>query len=40
LALVQDMMRHEDPATTRAYTHIDNEKRRRATDILDNIIKG
>ncbi len=25
---------------TRAYTHIDNEKRRRATDILDNIIKG
>ncbi len=40
LALVQDMMRHEDPATTRAYTHIDNDRRRTATDILDTIIKS
>ncbi len=39
LALVQDMMRHEDPATTRAYTHMDNERRREATDVLDSIIK-
>jgi integrase/recombinase XerD len=39
LALVQEMMRHEDPATTRAYTHIDNQKRREATDILSTIIK-
>ena len=40
LALVQDMMRHEDPATTRAYTHIDDERRRTATDVLDRIMKG
>lgn len=39
LALVQDMMRHEDPATTRAYTHIDSDKRRQATDILDSIVR-
>jgi len=39
LALVQDMMRHEDPATTRAYTHMDNDKRRKATDILDEIVR-
>ena len=39
LALVQEMMRHEDPATTRAYTHIDNQKRREATDILYDIVK-
>jgi len=38
LALVQDMMRHEDPATTRAYTHIVDERRRTATDVLDNIL--
>jgi integrase/recombinase XerD len=37
LALVQDMMRHEDPATTRAYTHMDNERRRTATDVLDKL---
>ena len=40
LALVQDMMRHEDPATTRAYTHIDDDRRRTATDVLDAIIKS
>ncbi len=40
LALVQDMMRHEDPATTRAYTHMSNDKRRKATDILDDIVRG
>jgi len=40
LALVQDMMRHEDPATTRAYTHIVDERRRTATDILNNILKN
>ena len=34
LALVQDMMRHEDPATTRAYTHIADEKRREASLVL------
>ena len=39
LALVQDMMRHEDPATTRAYTHIDDDRRRQATDILDKMYK-
>ncbi len=39
LALVQDMMRHEDPATTRAYTHMDDDKRRKATDILDEMFK-
>lgn len=39
LALVQDMMRHEDPATTRAYTHIDNDRRRTATDVLDKMLK-
>lgn len=39
LALVQDMMRHEDPATTRAYTHMDSDKRRQATDVLNSIIK-
>jgi len=39
LALVQDMMRHEDPATTRAYTHMDSDKRRKATDILDTIVR-
>lgn len=39
LALVQDMMRHEDPATTRAYTHIDDDRRRKATDVLGEIIK-
>ena len=38
LALVQDMMRHEDPATTRAYTHIDDDRRRVATDVLDKMI--
>ena len=37
LALVQDMMRHEDPATTRAYTHMSDDKRRKATDILDEM---
>ncbi len=42
LALVQDMMRHEDPATTRAYTHIDDDRRRIATNVLDEMlnIKG
>ncbi len=40
LALVQDMMRHEDPATTRAYTHMDNDKRREATDVLDEMFKN
>lgn len=39
LALVQDMMRHEDPATTRAYTHIDDDRRRKATDVLSEVIK-
>jgi integrase/recombinase XerD len=37
LALVQDMMRHEDPATTRAYTHMDDARRRTATDVLDKL---
>ena len=40
LALVQDMMRHEDPATTRAYTHMDDDRRRDATNILDKMIKN
>jgi len=40
LALVQDMMRHEDPATTRAYTHIDDDRRRKATNVLDEMYKN
>ena len=40
LALVQDMMRHEDPATTRAYTHMDNDRRRKATDVLDEMFQN
>ncbi len=40
LALVQDMMRHEDPSTTRVYTHIEDEKRRKATNILDKVLKN
>lgn len=39
LALVQDMMRHEDPATTRAYTHMDNDRRRKASEALEKIVK-
>jgi integrase/recombinase XerD len=40
LALVQDMMRHEDPATTRIYTHIADDKKREASKVLDNLIRG
>lgn len=40
LALVQDMMRHEDPATTRAYTHMDDDRRRKATDVLDELFQN
>ena len=39
LALVQEMMRHEDPATTRAYTHMSDDKRRNATDVLSEVFK-
>jgi len=39
LALVQEMMRHEDPATTRAYTHMDDDRRRKATDVLGEMFK-
>ncbi len=37
LALVQDMMRHADPSTTRVYTHIVDERRREATNLLNTI---
>ncbi len=39
LALVQEMMRHEDPATTRAYTHMDSDRRRKATVVLEDLFK-
>jgi len=38
LALVQDMMGHADPTTTRVYTHIDREKYNTATDSLSELL--
>jgi len=38
LALVQDMLGHEDPNTTRVYTHIDNDRKLKAGTSMENII--
>ncbi len=39
LALVQDALGHNDPNTTRVYTHIDKDRMRNASSAFDDVVK-
>lgn len=38
LALLQDLLGHEDPSTTRIYAHIDNEEKKKVADIFQSTV--